>query len=330
MTVVARVAFIGHLSSVDRYREVLAAARGPGHRPLDREEVERSVRALDPMPISEWSFRSLTGRVVSGCYIDMFLLVDRQMSPRSGITRVRAACREAARVGARIAALGGFSSILGEMDRASPEATETDVAFTTGNTLTAAVIAAQVEVHAPGAEVTVVGAAGDVGSGLCRILAARGHPLVLVGRSPGPLAALQGELPRAQLRSWAEAAPSVQVAVLVASAVEGEIDLAAVPAGALVLDAGHPANARPAGQRYARAGRVLHAHASPVTDLPAVLSDFAPDESHACLAEALVLAFEERYEPYSRGRGQVRPDRAAEILALAGRHGIRPATLSFV
>jgi hypothetical protein len=41
----------------------------------------------------------------------------------------------------------------------------------------------------------------------------------------------------------------------------------------------------------------------------------------------MTLAFEGRWEAYSVGRGGITPERAAAILALAARHGIRPAPL---
>jgi predicted amino acid dehydrogenase len=205
--------------------------------------------------------------------------------------------------------------------------------FTTGNTLAAAVIAEQVaslRSNLKGSTVTVVGAGGDVGSGLSRILHARGVRLLFVGRTPRPLENLARELKGAQPLSWPDAAPRSEIVVLAASAAAGSISLDAVPSQAFILDAGHPPNARLDGHaRYALAGRVKHA-LPPKCDLPALLSArYATGESHACLAEGEVLALEERWEPFSSGRGRIVPERAAEILGLAQRHGIRPAPLCF-
>jgi fatty aldehyde-generating acyl-ACP reductase len=323
------VAFIGHMPSARRYHDLLCAARGPDLPAPPLEDFERMVRAMAPMPISDFWFESTTGRQVVGRYIDIFFLVDEPLAVKAGLSRVRAACDEARACGARIAALGGFSSILGEMSGGGASAAH-GLALTTGNTLTAAVLAAQVQVAAHGdIAVTVVGAGGDVGSGLCRILAAQGRQLVLVGRNPRPLEELESELPRARACGWDEAARTAELVVTVASTPPGAIGLDALPSGATVLDAGHPSNAAPAAHvRYAPAGKVRHAR-TPRTDLPVVLADCAHGETHACLAEALVLAYEERFEPYSRGRGGVHPPAAAAILALAERHGVVPAPLHF-
>ena len=231
--------------------------------------------------------------------------MDEPLAVHSGLSRVRAACDEAHACGARIAALGGFSSILGEMSSNDAGAAREPV-LTTGNTLTAAVLASQVQLAGPrDLTVTVVGAGGDVGSGLCRILAAQGRRLVLVGRNPRPLEELRAELSQARTCGWDEAARTAELVVTVASTRLAAIAIAALAPGAIVLDAGHPSNAAPAAHiRYAQAGKVRHAR-TPQPDLPIVLADCAPGETHACLAEALVLAYEDRFEPYTQGRGGI-------------------------
>jgi fatty aldehyde-generating acyl-ACP reductase len=322
------VAFIGHLTSVERYQELIVAARGEDLPLPPLAEVDRLVRRLSPMPVSDWWLRSPTGIEIHGRYIDMYYVVELPLPVKSGLARVRAACDEARKCGAKIAALGGFASILGEMSGVDLSA-EFQLAFTTGNTLTAAAIAQQcLDATSSRTAITVVGAAGDVGSGVCRILAAAGRRVVLVGRNPRPLETLHAELPDSTVLDWDAAAPRVEAAILVASTDQGGISMAEVPHGALVLDAGHPTNAHAAAHlRYACAGRVLHAFAPPRTDLPAVVSDCAPGETHACLAEAVVLDFERRWEPFSTGRGNIHPPRAEEMLRMAERHGIVPASL---
>lgn len=326
------VAFIGHLASLERYRDVLTTLRGADLGPVSPVAVRDSLGPLAPMPLCDFWFRSLTGRELWGRYVELWLLIGAEslVEPaflRAGLKRVEAACREAHAFGARIAALGGFSSILGEGKLDQLGARDYPV-LTTGNSLTAAVLAEQVAAVASAkTRITIVGAAGDVGSGLSRLLFERGYPLVLIGRNPQRLARLSSELGGVETSTWEEAAPRSEVVVLVASTALGSLSLATVPEGAWVLDAGHPPNAADAGRvRYAPAGRVRHAHA-PRTDLPAVLADCAAGETHACLAEALVLAYESRFTPFSRGRGQIRPEQATEIRRLALRHGIEPAPL---
>jgi fatty aldehyde-generating acyl-ACP reductase len=175
-----------------------------------------------------------------------------------------------------------------------------------------------------------VGAGGDVATGLCRLLHARGIPLLLVGRSPRPLERLAAELAGTHVMALAEALAKAEIIVLAASAPLGAIALDSLRPGARVFDAGHPPNACPVrGIAYAVAGRVSY-ELPPESDLPVILTDrYPPGETHACLAEGIVLALEGRFESFSSGRGNIRVDRAAEILAVAARHGVRPASLHF-
>ncbi len=326
------LAIIGHLESFEAYRSALNAARGADLTPLDVTEVESVVRHLDPAPLCDFVLRSSRGTTAMARYIDLGLVVDGTWSfGRDAVSRVRRACAEARSTGARLGTLGGFSSIVGETAKVDLDG-EFGLPFTTGNTLTAAVLAEQVATEAGGGRplVAVVGAGGDVSTGLCRLLHARGIPLLLVGRSPRPLERLAAELPGTHVMDSAEALAKAEMVVLVASAPFGTITLDGLRPGARVLDAGHPPNARPVrGIAYAAAGRVSYA-LPPESDLPVILTDrYPPGESHACLAEGIVLALEGRFEAFSSGRGHIRADRAAEILALAARHGVRPASLHF-
>jgi predicted amino acid dehydrogenase len=326
------LALIGHLETAEAYRDLLNYVRGGDLPQLPLEEIEPLLRATDPMPLCDLTLRSMRGAAVSARYIDVGLLPDPQTGLREAMARIRMAAREAGAAGARLGVLGGFTSIVGQLAGADLHH-DFGLPFTTGNTLAAAVIAEQVASLAPnleGSRVTVVGAGGDVGSGLSRILHARGVRLLLVGRTPRPLENLATELKGARPLSWPDASSRSEITVLVASAAAGSIPLDTVPPQAFVLDAGHPPNAQLDGHpNYAVAGRVTHAVA-PECDLPALLSArYATSESHACLAEGVVLAFEERWEPFSSGRGRIVPKRAEEILGLAAGHGIRPASLSF-
>lgn len=330
MTGAPEVAFLGHLESIEAYCELLGAARGSDLPPLRPERLAPVLQRGEPMPICDLRLRSVSGRSVTARYIDIGFLGE-WLRTVDTLGKVRAGCAEAARSGARIAALGGFTSILGERHGIDPSR-EFGIAFTTGNTLTAAVIAEQVRALGGAKDlpvVAVIGAGGDVGSGLCRILSARGYALLLVGRTAAPVERLASELGGAETTTLTAALRRADVTVFVASTAARELSLDEVQPEAWLLDAGHPANAHARGERYARAGRVSHALA-PESDLPELLQlQYRQGEAHACLAEAEVLAFDGRYEPFSAGRGRITPGRCAEILALAERHGITPAPLRF-
>ena len=318
------VAIIGHLESVADYTELLTELRA-GRAP-DEAALARLLRALRPAPVCDLRVESAAGVRLHARYVDLFLVVDRHFHAASARSKLERACEEARRTGARVAALGGFASIVAERD--VDLARTYGLAFTTGNTLTAATLAAQVESIADErTTITVVGAAGDVGSGLCRLLYERGRRLVLVGRSPRPLASLAEELRGVELDSLEGALPRTDVLVLVASAAFGAVSLAGLPPHARVIDAGHPRNALESEHACARGGRVRHP-VLPTSDIAAVLRfEGPPGESHACLAEACVLAYDERYDACSVGRGRITAAAGRAMLARAARHGITPAPL---
>lgn len=320
------VALIGHLESTADYAALLAELRsGDG---ADAAALARLLPLLQAAPVCDVHLRSTCGERLVARYIDLFLAVDGTFHPASARRKLERACIEARKTGARIAGLGGFASIIGERDTDLTVAH--GLAFTTGNTLTAATLAAQVESCADaGMTVTVVGAAGDVGSGLCRVLHERGRRLILVGRSPKPLARLREELAGADTDSLEAALPRTDLLVLVASAPLGGVSLAGLPTHARVIDAGHPRNTLAAHVPYARGGRVRHA-SLPSSDLPIVLElEGPPGESHACLAEACVLAYEGRLDACSTGRGRISVAAAEAMLLMAARHGVTPAHLEW-
>jgi fatty aldehyde-generating acyl-ACP reductase len=180
------------------------------------------------------------------------------------------------------------------------------------------------------AVITIVGASGDVGSGACRVLHEHGYRPVLVARNQERLQELAQTLPGTRVMTWEVAAPITDIAVLVAGTSKGEISLDAVPRDAYILDVGHPHNADGQGRaRYAVAGRARFAH-HPQIEIPEVLDLVCrPGETHACLAETVILGFEQCWQSYSMGRGNITPDKVRELLVWGERHGVTPAPLHF-
>lgn len=85
----------------------------------------------------------------------------------------------------------------------------------------------------------IFGAAGGIGSALCRRLNAAGARLVLAGRSEGPLAALAAELGAAHLVADATKFDAVDAAFDGAAAELGRIDGVVNLAGSIMLKAAH-------------------------------------------------------------------------------------------
>jgi len=320
---------------------VISALRGPELPPISIEDVREIVPWIPPRALCRVTVESAKGQRVHGICIDCFIPPDRLGGPflRENLARVREAAAYAIRERARIVSLGGFSSILleGRMD-ILPQHPET--AFTTGNTLTVALIIRGLERALEFAgrtlgesNVLIVGASGDVGSGCARCLAPRVGKLLLCARNSDRLHRFASEFSGLGVPVEADTdllnlTPKADVVICAASATGPIGMMRSLPPGAIVCDAGYPKNFPPAfappggavffgGLAQASAGIRLD------PDLLAVIYPYPlPNVAHACLMEGITLAMERRFEPFSQGRGSITPERVDEIWRIADSHGI--------
>jgi fatty aldehyde-generating acyl-ACP reductase len=333
-------ALIGHPENWDAAAAVVGALRGSGLPPIPRDELESIVPWLPPRTVCRVVVRSTRGTEADGIYVDSFIPPDRLDArfARENLARVAEAAEYATKEGARVATLGGFSSILleGRVERL-PAPTR----FTTGNTMTVALIVRGIERAAAlarrdlsAATLLVIGATGDVGSGCARTLASRVGRLLLCARNPARLAALQRELGDVVAGTDAEAlAREADFVICAASLATPSLLLDALPPSAIVCDAGYPKNI--VGTSAANGAAVFFGGLCRIAggfdmqpDLEGVLNRH-PFEyvAHGCLAEGMALALERRFESFSTGRGGVTPERVEEMWGIAERHGIELAPL---
>lgn len=333
-------ALIGHMESWSDASAVLGQLRGPSCDPLPEEDLRSIVEWLPPRTICRVTAHSTSGANARGVYIDAFIPPDRLDSRflRENLGRVIAAAECAKREGAALATLGGFSSILleGRLDLL-PEG----ISFTTGNTLTVALIVRGIEraLSLCGrdlrhASLLIVGATGDIGSACARWFATRVGRLILCGRNRSRLTALEREL-ESQCRvergtDLRELAARADLVICAAALPGPELLLDSLPASAIVCDAGYPKNV------FASAGAIVFFGGLGVVsgglamrpDLEGTLNRHPyPHVAHGCLLEGMTLALERRFEAFSRGRGQITPGRVDEIWEIAQRHGIELAPL---
>lgn len=339
-------ALIGHQESRKTAANVLALLRGADRQPIADQDLEEIFPWIPPRPVCHVDHRSVLGHVVHGVYIDSFIPPD-SLGPGyrgANLDRIRDAASCAIRSGARIVSLGGFSSILIEGDTGFL-AEHGDTVFTTGNTLTVALVVQGIKRMCElsnrdlsGATLLVVGATGDVGSGCVRCLAPLVNRVVLHARNPGRLRALAAELSAAGTKvdiatDLKQLSVQADVVVCAASLEAPSLLLPRLAPSALICDAGYPKNLSQedlpedctlfyGGLGQSQGGmrlepdisRVLHHHP-------------LPNVAQGCLMEAMVLAMENRYESFSRGRGFITADRVREIETIAARHGVRLAPL---
>jgi fatty aldehyde-generating acyl-ACP reductase len=337
-------ALIGHQATWAQTCRIVQALRTPDRPPLPDETIREIVPWIPPRPVVRTTFCSLpSGGTVDGVYLETFITPDELIGHawRRALGKVRDAMRCAAALGVKVAALGGFTSILLEGREEEPPPAG-GPAFTTGNSLTAAFIvkgmeraAAQRGVALEEATLLIVGATGDIGSACSRYFAGRTRRLILSARQPDRLARLATELDAlgatVQVLPVADALREADAIISVASLSQPTWDPAACRPAAIICDAGYPKNLRAAvgegapnlfhgGMGVVRGGWV-----NETSVLEGVYDFPAPFVAHGCLLEAVVLAFERRYQAYSSGRGFITPARIEEIYGLADRHGIELA-----
>lgn len=339
-------ALIGHQESWRAATDVLRFLRGPGHPPLPDDEVRDIVPWIPPRAVCHVEARSILGTTARGLYIDSFIPPDRLGAEYTydNLARVRGAAACAAAAGAKIASLGGFSSILieGNFDRLPANRS---TVFTTGNTLTVAFIVRGIE---RACELTgrslrkstllIVGATGDVGSGCARCLAPRVRRVQLCARNVERLRRLAAEMEANRIE--VEIATDLQqfsreadVAICAASMASPILLPRRSAPDALVCDAGYPKNLSPCAEMpgatvfFGGLGQVGGGMRF-TPDLDGILNRHPfPDVVHGCLLEGMALALEGRFESFSCGRGYITPQRVEEIERIAERHGIHLAPL---
>lgn len=346
-TPVPLFASIGHQDNWGKVVRVLNALRADHLRPLGADEVRDVVEWIPPRTVVRVRIRSWPDRrEIDGVYIDTFLPPEAlgPSSFRAYVGRIQEAAQAAEREGVRIAALGGFTSIVLEGDLGILDTKGTSV-FTTGNSLTTAYIVKGIEeacrrlgVDLTQAELLVVGSTGDIGSACVRDLMRRVRSIALCARNPRRLQCQLEGVEKAGARAVADTdvsklLPRADVVILAASARQGEISLAGLPDHAVVCDAGYPKNASVSDDRllerlfhggmgFARGGFDFE------PDLLDVIYDFPlRGIGHGCMLEGIALAFEGRFEAFSTGRGEITPDAVETIWRIAERHGMGLAPL---
>jgi predicted amino acid dehydrogenase len=285
-----------------------------------------------------------TGRPVDGL-IYALGATPRQMltrPPEFTYSRLNSAISDAARHGAKIAGLGAFTKVVG--DAGVTVARRAPIPVTTGNSLTIAATLETAKLTAvrlgwpslARGRVMVVGATGSIGSVCSRLLAAAVKDVVLVSIEPPRLEALKrlilAETPDARVETDVSTANHVGECDLIVTATSAfgqrVLDVSQCKPGAVILDVALPPDI--SAEEAAVRPDVLVVESGEVL-IPGPV-DFSfdiglpPNVAYACLAEAALLAMEERFESFTLGR-DVAPERVKEIYRLFRRHGFEIAPL---
>ncbi len=257
-----------------------------------------------------------------------------RLPPQVVYDRLVGAGRLAQKRGARLLGLGGFASAVG--DSGVTVAQRLAMPVTTGKSLTVGLAVEALQAAAEerglaleGTAAAVVGGSGSVGLACAEMLAPLVGRVVLVGRREIRLSGARG-------RVEAAGAAEVRVATTLGAVAEADVVLSATTSiepllyprhlkrGALVCDVALPPDVdaqvpeERADVRVVRGGVV-----EPPGSVDLGFDVGLPQgQVYACVAEAMVLALEGRYESFSLGR-RVDVTRVCEITELAFQHGFR-------
>src|SRR6202162_4561022 len=345
-TIDADFAVVGHQESWRAPADVLAVLRGPERTPLPDDEIRDILPWIPPRAVCHVDVASIVDAKARGLYIDSFIPPDRLEAKyvHENIARVRGAAACAIKAVAKIVSRGGFSSILIEGNfNQLPE--RHDTVFTTGNTLTVAFIVHGIQKmcalegrNLSKSTLLIVGATGDVGSGCARCLAPIVKRVVLSARKVERLRRLAAELQDDGVQvevttDLQQFSAEVDVVICAASLASPSLLLGRIAPDAIVCDAGYPKNLSPTAEMldakvfFGGLGRITGGMKF-TPDFHGVLNRHPfPDVVHGCLLEGMALALEQRFEPFSQGRGFITQERVDEIETIAARHGIYLAPL---
>ncbi|MBK8045731.1 MAG: serine carboxypeptidase [Anaerolineales bacterium] len=313
---------------------------------LPDDLVEWTAAYMPPMYVSRITGGKspTTGQRIEG-YLYTLGATPRQMMKHDAsfsYGQINQVARMAERKGARILGLGAFTSVVG--DAGITIAHESDIAITSGNSLTVAMTleAAKKAVQLMGAtdlskgKAMIVGATGSIASVCSRLIAQAIGNVVLVSIEPEKLLELkrtiQRETPGAEVTIATKAGDLISDCDLVITATSAfgqrVIDITKCKLGAVICDGARPPDINP--KEAALRPDVLVIESGEVL-IPGDI-DFGydiglpPKTSYACLAETALLAMDGRFEDYTLGRN-ITMERVKEIYKLSLKHDFQLAGL---
>jgi fatty aldehyde-generating acyl-ACP reductase len=293
--------------------------------------------------------RTPDGRETEGWFVAAPLLPSQMLAfPREDVyRRINAAIQIGADLGATVAGLGAFTGVVG--DGGVTVAERSPIPVTTGNSLTIAAGvrslfrgADELGIDASAATAVVIGATGSIGAACVQLIAPRVRRLICVARNLTRLRkfyeTVAADLP-CEVSYTLDLNAAVRQAELVLTATTSTQDVIEpedLRTGAVVCEISlpHDVSRRVALERpdvlVVEGGNMRVPGAmrwervrEPGTDFDLGLPR---GTALACMSETMVLALEERCEPFSLGRG-IDVARVREIDALADRAGFALADM---
>ncbi len=335
-------AAIGHQESWNDIKAFINGMRSNNVGDLLLEQVKNTFGYIPPRSVFKMKVRSKTGALIHGVYIETFIEPDK-LGPqylRTNITKVNEAIAVAQRLNAKIITLGGFTSIVLEGNLSTLNTTETKI--TTGNSLTSAYILKGIEkasvkfnVDLKASNVLIIGATGDIGMACTKYLKGSVKSLLLCARNKKRLERFSNEISEGGYSVTYDTNVSQLVSqadIIISAASSNDIEIENYKKPVIICDAGYPKNLELKIDEkegislfHGGMGHIGYGY------------DFYPDYKehfyrypsphigHGCILEAIVLAFENKFENYSSGKGNISNQKIDEIYAMSVKHGLEIA-----
>lgn len=335
-------AVIGHQDNWENIVSFVNGMRTSSQEKLSAEKIKQLFPFIPPRDLFRMNVTSKTGSEINGVFIETFIDPDK-LDPgfaRANINKVTQAAAHAKKMNAGIVTLGGFTSIVleGNLDSFSSGKTK----FTTGNTLTAVFIvkgiekaAAQLEIDLNKSAVLIIGATGDIGLACVNYLKTKVKKLLLCARNNHRLEKLAMGLAKEQIdvtHSTCLHDFIAEASIIICVASSTGIKLTDCKKNVLICDAGYPKNVESKIEKNVDC-HIFHGGMGQVTGGFNFSPDYsnsiyqypAPYVSHGCILEAVILAFENKLENYSVGKGNITTAKMEEIYQAGLKHGIKLA-----
>jgi predicted amino acid dehydrogenase len=337
--------FVIHPLSFEDIARYEPGAKGKG------EPILRKIMEWMPSyaAVHVTGVRTPDGRETEGWFVAAPLLPQQLVEfPREEVyRRVLRAIEIGVELGAQVAGLGAFTAVVGDAGITINE--RSPIPVTTGNSLTIAAGvqslfrgAREMEIDAASSTAVVIGATGSIGSACARLIAPNVERIILVARNETRLRkfheAVAGELGCASeyTTDIAAAVSQAQLVLTATTSTQDVIQPHDLQAGTVVCELSLPhdvsrnvAQRRPdvlvieGGNMVVPGNPRFERVREPGTEFDLNLPAHT---ALACMSETMILALEERLEPFTLGRG-IELAKVIEIADMAQRCGFELADM---
>lgn len=308
---------------------------------LPQSIVKTAVLNLPPYKLCSFDrIRSSQNIEISGSTITLPIMPSQIVSMPEGkaLSMIEKAIKICEKEKAKIVGLGGFASVVGNEGEALSK--RVSVPLTSGNTLTSSLAldgiykaAYLMDINLAEATAAVIGATGDIGSICTKVLSKKVKKLNIAARNEKRLqdfAELISNYGNAQVEVFKYTKDAVRTADIVltaTSAVTTIVDAGNLKPGAIVCDVAIPANIA---KEVVKTRDDILVFEGGLAKFPypedvynKKLANLVPQNSmYGCVAETISLTLEEKFEPYSIGRGNITEEKLYRIKNISEKHGL--------